>query len=335
MILCMAFVTTKSSRDTRHPPETGQPAVEVTNLVKTYPAPSGGTIRAVDGISFSVRRGEVFGMLGPNGAGKTTTLEMVEGLKRPTSGSIQVLGLDVAEQPTAVRRRIGVQLQAASYFPHLRLREILELFGSFYPVSLRADDLLESVGLADKRDALVRELSGGQAQRFSIVAALVNDPDLVFLDEPTTGLDPQARRNLWEVIAHLNTRFAKTVVLTTHYMDEAHVLSDRIAIVDHGRVIALDTPDGLIGSLPHGSVVAFTTDWNVVAAELESLPGVASVSTDEGSRRFSLAASDLNAAIPQLYRWASEADIRLGDLRVSSPTLEDVFLSMTGRSFRD
>lgn len=224
------------------------PAVRVRELVRTYPHPDGGTFDAVAGVDFEVRRGEVFALLGPNGAGKTTTLEILEGLGRPTSGSAEVLGLDVTRHRDEVKRRIGVQLQASSYFEHLTLREILVLFGSFYPSRRDPDDLLELVGLQEKRRALVGQLSGGQAQRFSIVAALVNDPEVVFLDEPTTGLDPQARRQLWDLVRAIH-REGRTVVLTTHYMEEAHVLADRVAIMDHGRLIALDTPEGHVAAL--------------------------------------------------------------------------------------
>jgi ABC-2 type transport system ATP-binding protein len=226
-----------------------QPAVEVHDLVHTYQTPAG-PLQAVDHLSFAVEHGEIFALLGPNGAGKTTTLEILEGLRNATAGSAAVLGLDVRRDRAALKRRIGVQLQASSYFQYLTLREILVLFGSFYGHRADADRLLDIVGLTPKRDALVGQLSGGQAQRFSIVAALVNDPELVFLDEPTTGLDPQARRNLWDVIRRINADEGTTVILTTHYMEEAEVLSDRVAIVDHGRLVALDTPLGLIDQLP-------------------------------------------------------------------------------------
>ena len=208
------------------------PAVQVRNLVKTYPHPDNGSFNAVDDLSFEVAEGEVFGILGPNGAGKSTTLEIIEGLNTPTHGSTSVLGLDSQTDAAAVKTRIGVQLQASSYFEHLTLEELLRLFGSFYPRSIPPAELLDKVGLLAKRKALVGQLSGGQAQRFSIVAAMVNDPDVVFLDEPTTGLDPQARRNLWELIRSINEHDGKTVVMTTHYMEEAEVLSHRVAIID-------------------------------------------------------------------------------------------------------
>ena len=219
---------------------TDTPAVRVTNLVKTYPHPNGGNFNAVDGLSFEVGSGEVLGILGPNGAGKSTTLEIIEGLQAPTSGSTSVFGLDSQIDGVAMKTRIGVQLQASSYFEYLTLEELLNLFGSFYPKAVPAQQLLDKVGLLGKRKALVGELSGGQAQRFSIVAAMVNDPDIVFLDEPTTGLDPQARRNLWDLIRSINETDGKTVVLTTHYMEEAEVLSHRVAIIDAGQIQAIN-----------------------------------------------------------------------------------------------
>jgi ABC-2 type transport system ATP-binding protein len=228
------------------PSSSEQPAVQVRDLVKTYSPRRGGRFNAVDGLSFEVARGELFGFLGPNGAGKTTTLEIVEGIREPTTGQAMVLGLDSVSQREEVKRRIGVQLQAAAYFDYLTLHEILELFGSFYPVRRRPEELLDRVGLLEKRGAQVRHLSGGQARRFSVAAALVNDPEVVFLDEPTTGLDPAARRTVWELIAQINREEGKTVVLTTHYMEEAELLAQRIAIIDHGRIQALDTPRALI-----------------------------------------------------------------------------------------
>src|SRR5581483_12482844 len=209
-----------------------RPAVEVRDLVKTYRATGGSSFNAVDGVSFEVGRGELFGFLGPNGAGKTTTLEILEGIREPTSGHARVLGLDCVSEREELKRRIGVQLQASAYFSFLTLEEILELFGSFYPVRRQPAELLGRVGLLEKRGAQVRHLSGGQARRFSVVAALVNDPEVVFLDEPTTGLDPAARRNVWELIREVNRDEGKTVVLTTHYMEEAELLADRVAIID-------------------------------------------------------------------------------------------------------
>ena len=218
--------------------------IVVEGLIKRF-----GQLTAVDGVSLSVRKGEVFGILGPNGAGKTTLLECVEGLQRPDAGSLHVLGLDVGREASAVKDRIGVQLQASAYFDFLTVTEILELLGTFYSRRVPAAALLGRVSLEDKAGATIRKLSGGQKQRFAIAATLVNDPEVVFLDEPTTGLDPQARRNLWGFISDVREG-GRTVVLTTHYMEEAQALCDRVAIMDRGKVVALDTPSNLIQSLP-------------------------------------------------------------------------------------
>lgn len=310
-------------------------AVEVSDLVKTYPHPEGGTFNAVDGLGFAVRHGEVFGILGPNGAGKTTTLEILEGLKQATSGTARVLGIDASADPVAVKQRIGIQLQASSYFDQLRLHEILHLFGSFYERRRRSDELLDMVGLRDKRNAKVGELSGGQAQRFSIVAALVNDPEVVFLDEPTTGLDPQARRNVWELIRTIN-QAGTTVILTTHYMEEAEVLSDRIAIVDRGRRSALDTPIGLINRLEGGHRITFSTKHPAPVDVLAALPGVRKVEARlNGAHTYGLTATEPDASVPALYRWAATSGHQLEDVQIRTATLEDVFLEVTGSSLRE
>ena len=310
-------------------------AVEVVDLVKEYPTPEGGTFAAVDHVSFDVRRGEVFGFLGPNGAGKTTTLEIVEGLTSPTSGSTRVLGMDSETQRDAMQQRIGVQLQASAYFEYLTLEEILDLFGSFYASSLKPGSLLDQVGLLEKRASLVKHLSGGQAQRFSIVAAMVNDPEVVFLDEPTTGLDPQARRNLWDLIEHINGGQGKTVVLTTHYMEEAQVLCDRVAIIDHGRIQALDSPLGLIHELPSAYRIQFATGDDVDTEALGALPGVHAVSPVLlGGFNYELAIAQARETLPAFLDWSRSSGLRIDDVQVVPATLEDVFLSLTGRSLR-
>lgn len=311
-------------------------SVEVRDLVKEFPAPGGGILRAVDNVSFEVDGGEVFGFLGPNGAGKTTTLEIIEGLQSPTSGTTSVLGLDSRRDRDAMKERIGVQLQAGAYFDYLTLEEILDLFGSFYPRALSAGALLEKVGLQEKRKALVRELSGGQAQRFSIVASMVNDPDVVFLDEPTTGLDPQARRNLWELIGSINREEGKTVVLTTHYMEEAETLCDRVAIIDEGRIRALDTPLALIQGLPAAYRILFRAPRPIVEAEAKALPGVTEVRVSaNGLLRYELHISRADETLPAFVDWARESGEELEDVRVLPATLEDVFLSLTGHSLRE
>ena len=325
--------------ETRHrfgsgPSET--PAVQVDSVVKTYPHPDGGTFNAVDGLSFGVKAGEVFGILGPNGAGKSTLLEIIEGLRVPTSGSTSVFGLDSQNDNAAMKARIGVQLQASSYFEYLTLEELLKLFGSFYPKAVSAQGLLDKVGLLGKRKALVGQLSGGQAQRFSIVAAMVNDPDVIFLDEPTTGLDPQARRNLWDLIRSINENEGKTVVLTTHYMEEAEELSHRVAIIDAGRIQALDTPVGLISSLAADHSVVFTSDRALVDSSLDELPGVTGVGhKSNGVRNYQLATRSPKETVPALFQVAALHRFEVDDLTVQAPTLEDVFLDVTGRQLRD
>jgi ABC-2 type transport system ATP-binding protein len=316
-------------------PDRPDDAVVIDGLVKYYPDPEGGTFAAVDGIDLRVRRGEIFGILGPNGAGKTTTLEIVEGLTRADAGSVSVLGLDPARETLEVQQRIGVQLQSSAYFEFLRLGELLDLFGGFYPKRLPTEDLLARVGLTEKRNALVGELSGGQAQRFSIVAALVNDPEVVFLDEPTTGLDPQARRSVWEVIRTLADE-GRTVILTTHYMEEAAALADRIAVIDHGRIAAIDTPAALVERQGSGTTVTFTTPSEVAPGSLEGLEAVRSVrARRNGIGTYELAVDAADIAVPALYDWAGESGIELRDMSIRRSTLEDVFLNLTGSRLRD
>jgi len=317
-------------------------AVEVRELVKSYRRPDGTTFNAVDGVSFAVRRGELFGFLGPNGAGKTTTLEIIEGIREPTAGTATVLGLDSVHDREDLKRRIGVQLQAAAYFSYLTLEEILDLFGSFYPRRLPAPELLDRVGLLDKRTAQVRHLSGGQARRFSVVAALVNDPEVVFLDEPTTGLDPAARRVVWDLIRRVNRDEGKTVVLTTHYMEEAELLADRVAIIDHGRIQAIDTPESLIARLDGVSKIRFATDRPVAAPELERLPGVehaaetrASEVDGAGAWAYELRTPDQEQALFELLAWSRRRQVELRAFEAAPGTLEDVFLNLTGRALRD
>lgn len=224
-------------------------AVEVSGLVKDFPVRGGRTLRAVDGISFEVEQGQIFGFLGPNGAGKTTTLEIVEGLTPRTAGEVRVLGCDPDRDVNELKARIGIQLQSSAYFDFLTLREVLDLFGSFYPRRDEPMTLLERVDLVDKADSLISQLSGGQQQRFSVAATLLNRPEVVFLDEATTGLDPRARRDLWDLIRDIRDGGA-TVVLTTHYMEEAEVLCDRVAIIDQGRIVAADSVPRLLQLVP-------------------------------------------------------------------------------------
>jgi ABC-2 type transport system ATP-binding protein len=237
-------------------------AIEVTNLVKKYDGKA-----VVDGISFEVKRGEVFGILGPNGAGKTTTLEMIEALRPIDGGQVMLEGINVAKHPGKVKEIIGVQLQSTGFFDNLNLRELLVMFSGLYHQSAHPDKLLAEVDLIEKAKAQVKELSGGQKQRFSVASALVNDPKVLFLDEPTTGLDPQARRNLWELILSIKKK-GITVVMTSHYMDEAELLCDRIAIMDEGKIVALDTPKNLITALLKKG---FKKKTEVQAADLEDV----------------------------------------------------------------
>lgn len=316
-------------------------AVEVRDLTKVYPNPGGGTLRALDGVSFEVRRGEIFGFLGPNGAGKTTTLEIIEGIRKPTSGEVRVLGVDPRHELDKVKQIIGVQLQAASYFSLLTIEEILELFGSFYPKRRDPSELLDTVGLLDKRKAYVRQLSGGQQRRFSVAAALVNDPDVIFLDEPTTGLDPQMRHNLWDLVRKLNTVEGKTIVITTHYMEEAELLADRIAIIDDGRVQAIDTPRGLISRLEGEGSIEFATTREVDTRELAALGGVTSAVAGNGDasavgpRTYALRVTDPRQAVASVLDWSTRVRVELRGLEVLPGTLEDVFLQLTGRELRE
>lgn len=299
--------------------------VEVRELYKRY-----GSIVAVDHVSFDVRRGEIFGILGPNGAGKTTTLEMIEGLRRPDDGSAVVDGVDVREDPRGVRARIGVQLQEAAFFDRLTVEETLELFGTFHRTHVPPGPVIERMQLTDRRQTWVMNLSGGQRQRLSIAVALINDPQIIFLDEPTTGLDPQARRNLWEVIESFR-REGRTVILTTHYMEEAQRLCDRVAIMDHGRIVAMDSPRALIREYSPGTTVALTVLEGQVA--YSSLPGVQHVESANGE--VVLSTADPIQTVNALMESNRRGQIGFQQLRVEEGTLEDVFLHLTGRRLRE
>jgi ABC-2 type transport system ATP-binding protein len=300
-------------------------ALEVRNLVKRY-----GSVVAVAGVSFDVPRGEIFGILGPNGAGKTTTLEMIEGLRRPDEGTAVVDGVDVQADPRGVRARIGVQLQEAGFFERLTVEETLRLFGAFHRRAAPADTIIDRLQLGDKRRAWAGTLSGGQRQRLSIAVALINDPPIMFLDEPTTGLDPQARRNLWEIIAGFR-REGRTVVLTTHYMEEAERLCDRVAIMDHGRIVALDTPRALIREHTPGTTVAVTISGG--EAPLGTLPGVRHVQQENGESL--LFSTDPIQTVHALMDLNRQGNLHFHQLRVEEATLEDVFLHLTGRRLRE
>jgi ABC-2 type transport system ATP-binding protein len=321
-----------------HPAPVGSPIIEISGLVKRYKG-----FTAVNGIDLDVRAGEIFGILGPNGAGKTTTLEMIEGLRTPDAGTIRVAGLDAVAQADQVRKIIGVQLQSTALFPYLNARELLELFGHFYEVAdpaARATELLRLVDLESKGTARVDELSGGQQQRLSIALALVNQPTITFLDEPTTGLDPHARRSLWQTILDIRAA-GTTVVLTTHYMDEAEQLCDRIAIMDRGEVIAFDTPEGLIRALPQDAVVSAMIPANgrvgIDEDDLRGIRGVsgATVTVEEERTVLKAATSDVQATLVGMLQLAESRGIELAELSSTRPNLEDVFLSLTGRAYED
>lgn len=296
-------------------------AIEVTGLRKRY-----GDVRAVDGVTFAVEEGEFFGILGPNGAGKTTALEIIEGLREPDEGEVSVLGMSPWPRNPALLPRIGVQLQASSFFERLTAREQLQTFGSLYGVPAgKADTMLELVGLDDKADVQVEKLSGGQAQRLSIACALVHDPEVVFLDEPTAALDPQARRNLWDVLREIS-RQGRTVVLTTHYMDEAEVLCDRVAIMDAGRILRLGPPAVLVRGLDAPSRISIPSGALTVE-EAQALPG-ADQAADDGVS-LTVTTRDPSAVIA-----AIAARDALDGVQIHGATLEDVFLQVTGREYR-
>jgi ABC-2 type transport system ATP-binding protein len=305
-------------------------AVRCEQLVKRYP-----DVVAVDGLDLEVRRGECFGLLGPNGAGKTTTIEMIQGLLAPDAGRVEVLGMGWAGNERELRQRMGSQLQETKLPEKLGVRETVTLFRSFYDRGTSVDDVLRKVGLQDKQKAWVSKLSGGQRQRLAVACALVCDPDILFLDEPTTGLDPQSRHQLWDIIVEFRAR-GGTVLLTTHYMEEAERLCDRVAIVDKGTVIALGSPRELIASLGAEHVVDFSVAEPATApddAALLALPGVTRVHREPARTR--LTAARLHETVPALVRLLHERSAELSELTTHQATLEDVFIALTGRHLRD
>jgi len=301
--------------------------IRVTDLKKYY-----GEVRAVDGVSFEVRPGEIFGLLGPNGAGKTTTVEILEGLREPDGGEVLVLGLDVAKDADKLKPRIGVSLQTAAMYPKLTVVELIDLFRSFYPKSRPTDELIEALGLGERRKAQSKELSGGQRQRLAVALALVNDPELVFLDEPTTGLDPAARRALWTLVEDLKAS-GTSVLLTTHYMEEAEILCDRLAIMDHGKVLEMGTVEQLVSHHFKERAVRFDSNASLDAALLEPLPGVTSVAIDDTDTL--VYTKDVGATIGALLTAAEARGVEPQNLGIRRASLEDVFLALTGRALRD
>ena len=300
-------------------------ALRCERLVKKY-----GDLVAVDGLDLEVRAGECFGLLGPNGAGKTTTVEIFEGLNEPTAGSVEVLGMRWERDERALRQRLGVSLQETHLPDKLTVEENLRMFRSFYLRGRPLDEVLELVGLSDKRASWTERLSGGQKQRLAVACALVSDPELLFLDEPTTGLDPQSRRQLWDVVLGFRSR-GRTVLLTTHYMDEAERLCDRVAIVDKGKVIALGTPQELIASLGGQQVVEFATESPTQPDGWSGLPSVRSARRSADG--VALTVEQLHVALPAIL--ARAEPLGLTRLSTHHATLEDVFVHLTGRRLRE
>jgi ABC-2 type transport system ATP-binding protein len=301
--------------------------IEVDLISKSY-----GKIKAVDQLSFTAFRGEIFGLLGPNGAGKTTTLEMIEGLRTPDSGRIYVNGHDVNKDLQKVKEIIGVQLQSTSLYNKIKVGEAIKLFGNYYKKRRSVDELLKLVSLEDKRNSYHQDLSGGQKQRLALAITLVNDPQIVFLDEPTTGLDPQARRNLWDIISKMKSE-KKTIIITTHYMEEAEKLCNHIAIMDHGRILAQGTPYELIAQLKVSSCVEFSGNGSFDADDLRSLSSVTKV-VNKGTL-MELFSDDPQKALLSLMELSKSKKQEIKDLHIRKATLEDLFLDLTGRSLRE
>jgi ABC-2 type transport system ATP-binding protein len=310
-------------------PETAGPALQVRNLRKSYK-----DVTAVAGLDLEVHPGECFGLLGPNGAGKTTTIEICEGLTHPDSGEVEVLGLRWSADAGRLRQRLGIQLQDTQLSEKLTVRETVRLFRSFFHQGPEVSKVIALVQLDEKQHARVGALSGGQKQRLALACALVGDPDLLFLDEPTTGLDPQARRQLWDLIDEFKVA-GKTIILTTHYMDEAQRLCDRVAIMDHGRIIALGTPRELIASIGVQHVVEFagTMSGELDLSTVRRIDGVRDVRSENGQVR--LQVTELHRAVPVLLEELGRQGIALTELRTHSASLEDVFVALTGRHLRD
>ncbi len=308
----------------------GAPALAIRQLRKRYE-----NVVAVDGIDLTVRSGECFGLLGPNGAGKTTTIEICEGLTPADSGDVELLGLRWRDDEDELRQRLGIQLQETELAGKLTVEETIRLFRSFYREGPSVGDVVDTVQLGEKRDGRVAKLSGGQKQRLALACAIVGDPDLLFLDEPTTGLDPQSRRQVWELVEEFRAR-GRTILLTTHYMEEAERLCDRVAIMDHGRIIAEDTPRELISSLGAEHVVEFALGGGndgVIEADLLRLRGVRAARQANGG--WELQVTQPHEAVPALLAYLSQRALPLAELRTHSATLEDVFVSLTGRQLRE
>jgi ABC-2 type transport system ATP-binding protein len=306
--------------------ETPRPVIQVFGIRKAY-----GKTVAVSDVSFEVTEGEIFGLIGPNGAGKTTTMECVEGVRRPDRGAISILGLDPFHDVYQVQNRIGVQLQQAQLQKRIKVWEALDLWGSLYSKAVDGDRLLEELGLADKRNAWFTTLSGGQKQRLFIALALINDPEVVFLDELTTGLDPQSRRAIWELVRGIRDR-GKTVFMTTHLMEEAERLCDRVAIIEHGKIIDIGRPEELVGRHCPTRTVVLATDNALAEEHLRTIPDVEMVKRQDS--RFTIQGHG-DDFVTEVIQCLSENRIRVTDFRTMLPNLEDVFLKLTGHSIRD
>ena len=303
-------------------------AIVVTDLYKHY-----GGVKAVDGISLEILQGEVFTLLGPNGAGKTTTVEILEGLKEPDGGELVVWGQKSKKISRAMKDRMGVVLQQNTFMERITVKETFNLFASFFSQSLPVKDIIAKVALEEKTTALVETLSGGQKQRLAIGLALLNNPSIIFLDEPTTGLDPQARRNIWELIEELKEE-QKTIILTTHYMEEAEKLSDYIYIMDHGQIIARGTPEELVAGLDQDNVIEFSLDPAMGVKDLDEL-GQIFPDYNLQDNQVNIYVRDMTDSFSRLLTWSREKDLSLENLMFRRPNLEDVFLDLTGKGLRD
>ena len=336
-----------------HAPDGAGAALRICGLKKAF-----ADVQAVDGIDLEVAKGECFGLLGPNGAGKTTTIEICEGLTEPDEGTVELLRLKWRTDADELRQRIGIQLQETQFPDKLTVEETLRLFRSFYRRGITVDESIKLAQLEEKRRSRVGGLSGGQKQRLAMATALVGDPELLFLDEPTTGLDPQARRHLWDLVEEMK-QAGRTIILTTHYMDEAEQLCDRVAIMDHGKVIALDTPKELIATVCSEDIVEFAVSGRATAdpstspaaagsaqddregrrlavvdvEALKKIPGVQSHRMDESLHQLSV--SELHTAVPRIFAALEAQGLHLSEFRTHSATLEDVFVRLTGRNLRD
>lgn len=302
-------------------------AIEVSGLKKYY-----GQTKAVDGMNFEVSKGEIFGLLGPNGAGKSTTMEIIVGLRDRDEGEVKVLGFDPGKEPKQVKVRVGVQLQTVSLFPRLTVLETLKLFSSFFPEPRNLDEVINQLGLEDKRNEQITKLSGGQTQRVAVAIAMVSNGEIIFLDEPTAGLDPQSRQKLWEVIVELK-KLGKTIFLTTHYMDEAQKLCNRVAIVDYGTIVAIGTPNELIDKYFEETSLELVQPALMGDERLGNLPGVTRVVDSDSN--IIIHTTKSTETITALMDLTKTLGIKLDDMRIRHANLEDVFLKLTGRSIRE